>query len=99
MSSRAMREAKAKHEKWLMKMGAHPTQLKKIKRNGTLPLTSGITKVGVAPTSDMIPANGTKPVDMSKAIFAKENYTIAPAYNKGAYQVIGKSEVEAIGKK
>ena len=26
------------------------------------------------------------------------NYTIAPAYNKGAYQVIGKNEVEDIGK-
>lgn len=26
------------------------------------------------------------------------NYTIAPAYNKGAYQVIGKNEVEDIGR-
>ena len=27
-----------------------------------------------------------------------EKYTIAPAYNKGAYQVIGKSDVPHIGK-
>lgn len=27
-----------------------------------------------------------------------KNYTIAPAYNKGAYQVIGKSNIKDIGK-
>lgn len=51
------------------------------------------------PTSDKIPANGTKPVDVSKAKFAQENYTIAPAYSKGAYQVISKNDVKTMGKK
>jgi len=50
-------------------------------------------------TSDRIPANGTKPVDMSKAAFANSNYTIAPYTNKGAYMVISKSEITSIGKK
>ena len=27
-----------------------------------------------------------------------KNYTIAPAYNKGAYQVIGKNNIKDIGK-
>tara|TARA_Y100001937_G_scaffold43358_1_gene61239 strand:- start:615 stop:749 length:135 start_codon:yes stop_codon:yes gene_type:complete len=27
-----------------------------------------------------------------------KNFTVAPAYNKGAYQVIPKSDVEHIGK-
>jgi len=49
--------------------------------------------------SNSIPANGTKPVDISKAAFSNTNYTIAPAYNKGAYQVISKNEISAIGKK
>jgi hypothetical protein len=49
--------------------------------------------------SDQIPANGTKPVDVSKAKFAQENYTIAPAYSKGAYQVISKNDVKTMGKK
>jgi hypothetical protein len=51
-------------------------------------------------SSDNIPANGTKPIDnMSKAAFANSNYTIAPYTNKGAYMVIGKNEITAIGKK
>lgn len=51
-------------------------------------------------TSDKIPANGTKPIDtMSKAAFANSNYTIAPAYNKGAYQVVSKDEIKYMGKK
>lgn len=42
---------------------------------------------------------GTKNVswDMEKQEISK-GYTVAPAYNKGAYQVIGKSNVKDIGK-
>jgi hypothetical protein len=50
--------------------------------------------------SGEVPANGTKPINyMSKAVFANANYTIAPAYNKGAYQLISKHEITSIGKK
>tara|TARA_B100001079_G_scaffold115691_1_gene99487 strand:- start:1757 stop:2098 length:342 start_codon:yes stop_codon:yes gene_type:complete len=42
---------------------------------------------------------GTKNVswDMEKQEISK-GYTVAPAYNKGAYQVIGKANVKDIGK-
>lgn len=45
-----------------------------------------------------IPGNGTKRDDSG---FLKEskNYTVAIAYNKGNYMVIGKDEVQSIGKK
>ena len=70
-----------------------------MKSSGILPLTYGITKLNVAPTSDVIPANGTKPVDTSKAVFARENYIIAPLSNKQAYGVINKDELIYMGKK
>jgi hypothetical protein len=38
--------------------------------------------VGVAPKKKLIP----------------HNFTIAPAYNKGAYQVISKKEIKDIGR-
>ena len=51
-----------------------------------MPLTSG---------------GGTKKDDLNwekeKQEICKQ-YTIAPAYNKGAYQVIGKSNIKDIGK-
>jgi hypothetical protein len=38
------------------------------------------------------------PVDNSWKVEASKKYTVAPAYNKGAYQVIPPSDVEHIGK-
>ena len=38
------------------------------------------------------------PVDNSWKIEASKKFTVAPAYNKGAYQVISKDSVEDIGK-
>ena len=40
---------------------------------------------------------GTK-VDNSWRVEISKKYTVAPAYNKGAYQVIPRSDVEHIGK-
>ena len=42
-------------------------------------------------------SGGTKPVNNWRLEESK-NFTIAPAYNKGAYQVITKSNVKDIGK-
>ena len=44
-----------------------------------------------------IPSGGTKPVNNWRLEESK-NFTIAPAYNKGAYQVISKENVKHIGK-
>ena len=44
-----------------------------------------------------IPSGGTKPVNNWRLEESKK-FTIAPAYNKGAYQVITKNNVKDIGK-
>ena len=44
-----------------------------------------------------IPSGGTKPVHNWRLEESKK-FTIAPAYNKGAYQVISKDNVKHIGK-
>lgn len=38
------------------------------------------------------------PTDNSWKVEASKKYTVAPAYNKGAYQVIPRGDVEHIGK-
>ncbi len=38
------------------------------------------------------------PVDTEWRIEESKNFTVAPAYNKGAYQVINKSNIKDIGK-
>lgn len=38
--------------------------------------------------------NGTKSPDMSKANFAKNNYAMAPAYNKGPIMVVTKEDLK-----
>ena len=40
----------------------------------------------------------TKPVDNSWKVEESKKFTVAPAYNKGAYQVIPRGDVEWIGK-
>jgi len=44
------------------------------------------------------PAKYVPAEDQSYKIEASKGYTLAPAYNKGAYQVVPRSEVEYIGK-
>ena len=44
-----------------------------------------------------IPSGGTKPVNNWRLEESKK-FTIAPAYNKGAYQVIPASDIKHIGK-
>jgi len=43
--------------------------------------------------------NGQKNLEWEKEkLKISSQYTVAPAYNKGAYQVIGKSDIKHIGK-
>lgn len=37
-------------------------------------------------------------INVSKVDRPKSNHTVAPAYNKGAYQVISKDNIKDIGK-
>ena len=52
---------------------------------------------GSIPVSSTSSGKGTKPDNSWKVEISKQ-YTIAPAYNKGAYQVIPRKEVKDIGK-
>ena len=52
---------------------------------------------GSIPVSSTSAGKGTK-TDNSWKVEISKQYTIAPAYNKGAYQVIPRKEVKDIGK-
>lgn len=43
-------------------------------------------------------SNYEVPKDESWKLEASKNFTVAPAYNKGAYQVIPKNDIKHIGK-
>lgn len=50
------------------------------------------------PSAEDKPHTATTQVDNTYKIEASKNFTVAPAYNKGAYQVISKDNIEHIGK-
>ena len=54
---------------------------------------SKTSKIPSAPIGEYKP-----PVDNSWKVEASKQYTVAPAYNKGAYQVIPKGDIKHIGK-
>ena len=94
--------ARAADEEFLRKHGCHPEQLKTkpkkfvewkghehVYRRETKFIPSRIDTVGI---------NGCAKKDNSERLKISSNYTIAPAYNKGAYQVIMKENVKDIGK-
>lgn len=87
------------HYKFLMRMGVHPLQIKAKKNMSKDKWVYDISTEENIPLSNCIPANGTKSVCIKKAEFSNKNYTIAPAYSKGAYQVISKEDVRTAGKK
>ena len=101
-------EALKKHIKYLKKLGFDCDE------NGRIQLTtSGGYYLDVAertmpeprektlsdvPMSNKIGAGGTKP-DNSWKIEASKNFTIVPAYNKGPYMVVNKSDLKTAGRK
>ena len=101
-------EALKKHIKYLKKLGFDCDE------NGRIQLTtSGGYYLDVAertmpeprektlsdvPMSNKIGHGGTKP-DNSWKIEASKNFTIVPAYNKGPYMVVNKSDLKTAGRK
>ena len=101
-------EALQKHIKFLKKLGFDCDD------NGRIQLTtSGGYYLDIAertmpeprektlsdvPMSNKIGAGGTKP-DNSWKIEASKNFTIVPAYNKGPYMVVNKSDLKTAGRK
>ena len=106
--TKAYKEALKNHIKYLKKLGFNCDD------NGRIQLTtSGGYYLDVAertmpeprektlsdvPMSNKIGAGGTKP-DNSWKIEASKNFTIAPAYNKGPYMVVNKSDLKTAGRK
>ena len=100
-------QALAKHIKYLKSMGFDCDD------NGRIKLTSdGRYTINIAertfeprektlsdvPMSNKIGHGGTKP-DNSWKIEASKNFTIVPAYNKGPYMVVNKSDLKTAGRK
>lgn len=54
---------------------------------------------GISKTSDMSNCLPCTLDDPSERIALSRQYPIAPAYNKGAYQVISKTDIQTAGKK
>ena len=89
------------YEKFLRKHGCHPDQLKKkpkkfvewkghdVYRRETKYIPSRM---------DMGNIDSCTKKDNTEKLKISAGYTIAPAYNKGAYQVITKDNVKDIGK-
>ena len=101
-------EALAKHIKYLKSMGFDCDDNGRIKLTSdgrhsiniaerTMPYNRE-TKLSNIPMSNKISHGGTKP-DNSWKIEASKNFTIVPAYNKGPYMVVNKSDLKTAGRK
>lgn len=90
---------KSQYQKWLMKKGLHPFQIKAKKKQLGSPIEiPDYTTHNPVKLSNSI-GNGTKSPDTSKAEFAKSNYALVPAYNKGPIMVVSKDNLKHAGKK
>ena len=97
-------EALAKHIKYLKSMGFDCDDNGRIKLTTDGRYTSNIaertyeTPKPQVQMSNKIGHGGTKP-DNSWKIEASKNFTIVPAYNKGPYMVVNKSDLKTAGRK
>ena len=94
--------ARAEYEDFLRKNNCHPDQLKAkpkkfvewkghedVYRRETKYIPSRVGTGGI---------DSCAKKDNSEKLRISSNYTIAPAYNKGAYQVISKDSIKDIGR-
>ena len=96
-----------KYIKYLKSLGLRVDSKGKIKKRYTFKRKSFVAAAAVAQQVEQlicnqkvggsIPSGGTKPVNNWRLEESKK-FTIAPAYNKGAYQVITKNNVKDIGR-
>ncbi len=96
-----------KYIKYLKSLGLRVDSKGKIKKRYTFERKTFVAAAAVAQQVEQlicnqkvggsIPSGGTKPVHNWRLEESK-NFTIAPAYNKGGYQVISKDNVKHIGK-
>ena len=96
-----------KHIKFLRSLGFKVDSKGKMKKRYTFKRKPFVAAAAVAQQVEQlicnqkvggsIPSGGTKPVKNWRLEESKK-FTVAPAYNKGAYQVISKENVKHIGK-
>ena len=96
-----------KYIKYLKSLGLRVDSKGKIKKRYTFERKTFVAAAAVAQQVEQlicnqkvggsIPSGGTKPVNNWRLEESKK-FTIAPAYNKGGYQVITKENVKHIGK-
>ena len=96
-----------KYIKYLKSLGLKVDSKGKIKKRYTFKRKTFVAAAAVAQQVEQlicnqkvggsIPSGGTKPVH-NWWLKESKNFTIAPAYNKGGYQVISKNNIRDIGK-
>ena len=96
-----------KYIKYLKSLGLKVDSKGKIKKRYTFERKTFVAAAAVAQQVEQlicnqkvggsIPSGGTKPVNNWR-IEESKKFTIAPAYNKGGYQVISKENIKHIGK-
>ena len=96
-----------KYIKYLKSLGLKVDSKGKIKKRYTFERKTFVAAAAVAQQVEQlicnqkvggsIPSGGTKPVNNWRLEESKK-FTIAPAYNKGGYQVISKENIKHIGK-
>ena len=96
-----------KYIKYLKSLGLKVDSKGKIKKRYTFERKTFVAAAAVAQQVEQlicnqkvggsIPSGGTKPVNNWRLEESKK-FTIAPAYNKGAYQVITKNNVKDLGR-
>ena len=95
--TKSERKADAEHEKFLKKMGITN---RSVAQSGSASALGAEGQGFKSSHSDQLPPlSNNIPVGVTpKRKVYDHNFTIAPAYNKGAYQVISKQNVKDIGR-
>ena len=112
--TKSLLEARANHRKYLISLGIDPDRRINKNNFRVIPNWWEVGKSaavaqqveqlicnhqvgGSIPSGGTMKVGGTKP-HHNWRLEESRNFTVAPAYNKGAYQVIPKSEIKDIGK-
>ena len=93
--SKSLIEAERKHAKYLKRVGIGDKCYGSTA--GSNPAGEG--SIPSSPAKDLAPTSNVIPVGVApQRKTPKHNFTIAPAYNKGAYQVISERDIKDIGR-
>jgi len=93
-----------KHIKWMRSLGlnvgddGHIIKSRNISINEGYYPTTDLSDIQPQPELSNAIGNGIKP-DNSWKIEASKNFTVVPAYNKGPYMVVNKTDLKTAGRK